>query len=95
MNPYQVLIRPLISEKSNEMREADGKYCFLVNRKASKIDVKKAVEVLFDVKVKNVNTAILRGKMKRRGMNIALTAKTKRAVVSLAEGQKLPLFEDQ
>ena len=48
MNPYQVLLRPLVSEKASEMRESENKYTFLIHRKATKLDVKSAVEKSFD-----------------------------------------------
>lgn len=95
MNPYSVLIKPLLTEKSSLVRDNDGKYSFLVKTDASKFDIKKAVEVLFGVQVKSVNTNITRGKMKRRGMSVSLTPKKKKAIVQLAEGQKLKIFEDQ
>ena len=95
MNPYDVLKKPLLSEKSNEVREALGFYSFLVNPRASKTDIKTAVEKMFDVKVVAVNTCLTRGKVKRRGNALSLTAKKKKAVIKLAEGQKLAIFEDQ
>jgi large subunit ribosomal protein L23 len=94
MNPYQVLLSPMDTEKSNLARESDEKYSFFVNCKASRTDVKRAVELLYGVNVKKVNTSLLRGKMKRRGQNIGLEPKRKKAFVSLASGQKLPLFEE-
>ena len=60
-----IIRRPLLSEKSNRAREASNKYSFMVQRKATKADVKKAVEKLFSVKVEDVTTLVLRGKVKR------------------------------
>lgn len=94
MNPYSVLKRPVLSEKSNQVREDQDKYTFEVMIDASKVDVKKAVEMHFGVKVASVTTAITRNKVKRRGMYLAKTAKkTKKAIVTLKEG-KIALFED-
>lgn len=94
MNPYDVLQRPLLSEKSNRGRENENKYTFLVAPKATKKDVKSAVEKVFNVNVLGVTTLISRGKVKRRGNNVAKLSNTKKAVVTLKEGQKIGLFED-
>jgi large subunit ribosomal protein L23 len=94
VNPYSVLQKPLLSEKSNRGRENENKYTFLVATKASKNDVKNAVEKVFNVKVEGVTTLIVRGKVKRRGNNIAKLANTKKAVVTLKQGEKIGLFED-
>jgi len=94
VNPYSVLQKPLLSEKSNRGRENENKYTFLVETKASKTDVKKAVEKVFNVSVVGVTTLITRGKVKRRGNNVAKLGNTKKAVVTLKEGEKISLFED-
>ena len=95
MNLYSVLKQPALTEKSNFLRESEGKYTFLVNPKTSKLEIKDAVKKVFDVDVASVNVSIRRGKLKRRGMNIGLQAKTKRAVVTLKEGQTIKIFEDR
>ena len=95
MHPYSVIVKPLLSEKSNEVRETAGKYTFVILRDATKEDVKNAVSKLWDVKVAKVQTMITRGKVKRRGANFSKPTKTKKAIVTLVEGAKLPLFEDQ
>lgn len=95
MNPYQVLKKPIMSEKSTKLREARSQYVFTVDLKATKIDVSKAIETVYGVKVAKVQTLITRGKVRRRGVHVSLTSKTKKAVVTLVEGGKLPLFEDQ
>jgi len=94
VNPYLVLVKPLLSEKSNKSREASNKYSFVVQRKATKADIKKAVEKSFSVQVVDVNTLVLRGKVKRRGNNEVKMPNTKKAVVTLAEGAKISLFDD-
>ena len=68
MLPEEIIIRPVITEKSNDELQA-GKYTFEVNKKATKIDVKYAVEKLFEVKVIDVNTMMVKGKEKRVGAN--------------------------
>ena len=95
MHPFSVIIRPVLSEKSNDLRENHGKYAFVVHRDATKQDVKKAVKAMWDVEVRDVKTLIQRGKIKRRGSNLSKPVKTKKAFVTLVEGAKLPLFEDQ
>ena len=84
-----------MSEKSNETREAHGKYTFMVRREATKHDVERAIERLWNVKVANVRTMITRGKIKRRGAAVYKAANTKKAIVTLVEGAKLPLFDEQ
>ncbi len=85
---YDVILKPVVTEKSMNIM-ADGKYTFLVHPDATKTQIKEAVEKMFDgTKVKSVNTLNIAGKTKRRGMTFGKTAKTKKAVVTLAEGSK-------
>ena len=82
-NPHDVIIRPVVTEKSmTEM--ADKKYTFVVDKKANKTEIKKAVEAIFDVKVEKVNTLNYDGKMKRMGRTQGRTASFKKAVVKLS-----------
>lgn len=94
MNPFNVLVRPLLSEKSNRARENDNKYHFMVSIDATKADVKRAIEKMFNVKVAGVATLVTRGKVKTRGNTRYKKSNTKKAVVTLPEGAKIPLFED-
>ncbi len=95
MNPYQVLRQVKLSEKTNKIREEENKYAFDIHPKASKLDVKKAVEMLFEVNVMAVNTILSKRKERRRGFHVGLASQKKKALVTLAEGQKLKIFEDQ
>jgi large subunit ribosomal protein L23 len=95
MHPYSVIEKPILSEKSNDLREREGKYSFVVKRDATKDDVKKAVSMIWGVEVLDVHTMIQRGKVKRRGANMSKTSNFKKAIVKLAEGAKLPLFDEQ
>jgi len=95
MNPFQVLKKPIMSEKSTKLRDAVKQYVFSVDLKATKTDVTNAVAAVYGVKVAKVQTLITRGKVRRRGVNVSLASKTKKAIVTLAAGAKLPLFEDQ
>ena len=82
MLPEDIIIKPIVTEKSNMEMQA-GKYTFEVNKKATKVDVKRAVEKLFNVKVLKVNTINVSGKEKRVGRNVGKTADWKKAIVSI------------
>jgi large subunit ribosomal protein L23 len=94
-NVFGVLKRPVISEKSNQTREELGKYSFLVRLDATKTEIKSAISKVFNVQVTSVRTVVCRGKIKRRGMHLTVPKKFKKAIVTLAEGQKIKIFEDQ
>lgn len=85
-NIYSVLQGPCLTEKAALMQEEDGKIVFKVNRRANKIEVKNAVELMFNVKVKDVKTVTLRGKKKRVGKTVGFTKDWKKAYVTLSEG---------
>jgi large subunit ribosomal protein L23 len=82
MKPEDIIIKPVITEKSNDGLQA-GKYTFKVNKKATKVDIARAVEKLFDVKVVNVNTVTVKGKEKRVGVHTGKTADWKKAIVTI------------
>lgn len=92
-NPHDVLIRPMVSEKSMILME-ENKYSFFVDKKANKIEIKHAVETLFNVKVLDVTTRIIRGKMRRMGRNEGKRPDTKRAIVKLAPGDTIEIFSN-
>jgi len=85
-NIYSVLQGPCLTEKAALMQEIDGKVVFKVHPKANKIEVKTAVETMFDVKVKDVKTVSMRGKKKRVGKTVGHTNDWKKAYVTLSEG---------
>ena len=93
MEPLQLIRRPLISEKSTKLKEATNTVCFEVARSANKIEVKRAVEKLFGVKVTEVRVANRRGKWKRMGRFLGQRKDWKKAYVRLAPGEKLEFFE--
>jgi large subunit ribosomal protein L23 len=93
MDPHKVIIRPVISEKSYNLIESEGQYTFQVDRRANKNQIKHAIEGAFDVKVKKVNTVNVKSKPKRQGLTRGSTASWKKAVVKLAEGDRIELFE--
>ena len=93
MDPHQVIIRPVISEKSYNLIETEGQYTFQVDKRANKNQIKRAVESAFDVSVSRVNTANVKSKPKRHGLTRGRTATWKKAVVKLAPGESIELFE--
>ena len=93
MDPHQVIIRPVISEKSYNLIETQNQYTFQVDRRANKNQIKRAVEEAFDVKVDKVNTVNVKSKPKRQGFTRGRTSSWKKAVVRLAEGERIELFE--
>ena len=82
MTAQEIIIRPIITEKSN-MAVAEGKYTFEVAKNATKTEVKKAVEQLFNVKVVSVNTVSMPGKQKRMGVHTGRTSDWKKAIVKI------------
>lgn len=94
MHIYDVLKRPVVTEKSVEGVDFQNKYVFEVDMRANKFLVKDAVETAFDVTVENVNIAVMPVKTARRGRRVAIRKpKWKKAVVTLAPGNSIPLFE--
>jgi large subunit ribosomal protein L23 len=91
-----IIIKPIISEKANYLTDLRGAYSFLVNPKANKIQVKKAIEVLYGVKVADVRTMIYAPKVSskhtKKGLQVGKTSKLKKAIVSLAEGEVIDIF---
>ena len=92
MDARSILIRPVISEKSYALI-AEGKYTFRVDDRAHKTQIAHAVEEIFDVKVAAVRTAKVQPKPKRRGLQQGKTRGWKKAVVQLAPGERIELFE--
>jgi large subunit ribosomal protein L23 len=92
-DPYQIIERPLLTEKAMDLSQA-GKYTFRVNRDANKIEIAHAVQRIFNVHVTKVNTVTVKGKKKRVGQfPQGQTKDWKKAIVTLAEGQSITLFE--
>ena len=90
---YDIIIRPIITEKSMEAVEAK-KYVFEVAASANKIEIRKAIETIFGVKVLSVNTLNVKGKEKRMGVHVGKTAAMKKAVIRLtADSKAIELFE--
>jgi large subunit ribosomal protein L23 len=92
MNHYQIIIRPLVTEKNTNLMELN-KYSFEVDRNANKPQIKQAIETIFSVSVTNVHTMNVRGKLRRRGREFGYTRDWKKAIVTLAEGDRIEIFE--
>ena len=92
MDKYQIVKRPIVSEKSTKLAE-ERKYTFEVDRRANKIQIKEAVETIFKVKVEKVNVINGKAKPKRVGQYSGLTAKVTKAIVTLAEGDSIDIYE--
>jgi large subunit ribosomal protein L23 len=92
MDAGQVIIRPVVSEKSYVLATA-GKYTFRVHPDAHKTQIKQAIEQLFDVAVVEVRTSAVPSKPKRRGFTAGRTRAWKKAVVQVGEGQTIPIFQ--
>lgn len=88
-NAAQVILAPVITEKSTGLKDSTRTLCFKVARRAGKIEIRKAVESLFKVKVAEVRTIIVHGKWKRVGRYTGRRSDWKKAYVTLAEGQKM------
>ncbi len=105
--PQEIIRRPILTEKSTRLRETGGKETYMnqpaeeiaqkvvfeVATSANKIDVRRAVEAMFDVTVTGVTTLVQRGKKKRMGRTIGRRPKTKKAIVTLRAGDSIELFE--
>jgi len=89
MDSHNVIKKPLLTEKGSRMSERENKYSFRADKNANKIEIKRAVEELFKVKVTCVNTLMMRGKKKRVRHRVGKTPDWKKAVVTLRQGDKI------
>ena len=95
MTPEQIIKRPLIlTEKGQQLREVHNKYLFEVDRRANKHQIKDAIKALFDVNVTEVNTMIVRGRIRRMGRGYAKTQNWKKAIVRVADGETIDFYEE-
>ncbi|MBI5190784.1 MAG: 50S ribosomal protein L23 [Nitrospirae bacterium] len=93
MNLYDVIKKPLITEKGTTLKEKENKVMFVVDIDANKMEIKKAVETAFKVKVENVATITLKGKKKRMGARLGQRSDWKKAIVTLRKGDTLEYLE--
>lgn len=92
-NQYAIVRRPLITERASELQEKQNKYIFEVQANANKIDIRRAIESMFDVDVVKVNVSNMHGKIKRLGRFQGQRPNWKKAVVTLAQGHSIDFFE--
>ena len=93
MNAYDVIRRPVITEKATDMKESDHTLCLEVDRRATVLDIRRAVETVFKVKVADVRVLNVRGKKKRMGRFAGQRPDWKKAIVTLKKGQTIEYFE--
>lgn len=94
MNVFDVIRRPIITEKGHTKKEEERTLCFEVHPEANKIEIKAAVETVFKVKVAEVRTSVNAGKLRRRGRFTGYGSEWKKAYVRLAAGQKVPEYAE-
>ncbi len=93
MNYHAIIKRPIVSEKSTMQREVSNQFSFEVDRKANRVEIKKAVQNLFSVQVDGVRTLQIKGKYKQRGRIIGKRRDWKKAIVTLKPGERIEFFE--
>jgi large subunit ribosomal protein L23 len=93
MMQYEIIRRPLITEKTSIQKEIANQLTFEVDRRANRIEIKRAIETAFKVRVASVQTMQVKGKVKRRGRNIGKRRDWKKAIVTLMPGQRIDFFE--
>ena len=90
---YDIIKRPLITEKTNIQKEVSNQFTFEVDRRANRVEIKTAVENIFKVKVANVRTMQVKGKVKQRGRIVGKRRDWKKAIVTLMPGERIAFFE--
>lgn len=93
MNPYDIIVRPVITEKTTLQKDERNQISFEVARRANRVEVKRAVEKVFHVRVAAVNTQHVKGKIKRRGRIVGKRKDWKKAIVTLMPGERIEFFE--
>jgi large subunit ribosomal protein L23 len=93
MNPYEIIKGPVITEKGAIQKEANNQLTFEVDRKANRVEIRHAVEKVFNVRVQRVRTMQIKGKVKRVGRTLGKRRDWKKAIVTLAKGENIEFFE--
>ncbi|MBQ7705069.1 MAG: 50S ribosomal protein L23 [Selenomonadaceae bacterium] len=91
MEARDIIIRPLITERTTDLL-TENKYVFVVDKRANKIQIAEAIREIFNVKIEDVNTVNVKAKTKRLGRSVGKTSSYKKAIVKLAEGEKIEFF---
>ncbi len=96
MKQSDVLIKPILSEKANKQTEKENRYSFVVDKKANKLEIKKAIESFYGVQVENVNTIVVPSKQKAKytkaGFIVGRKPSKKKAIVTVAKGESIDLY---
>jgi large subunit ribosomal protein L23 len=92
MDNTNVIIKPLVTEKSTHLQETRNEYAFQVTKHANKMEIRRAIEAIYNVKVTDVRTMNRKGKPRRSRMKMAKTSDWKRAIVTLAENSRIELY---
>ena len=93
MIQYDIIIRPLITEKTSIQKEDHNQVSFEVDRRANRVEIRRAIEKIFNVKVEKTRTVQVKGKIKRRGRILGKRKDWKKAVVTLMPGERIDFFE--
>ena len=93
MNQYDIIKRPVVTEKTSIQKEEFNQVTFEVDRRANRVEIARAIEKIFNVKVQNTRTAHVKGKIKRRGKILGKRKDWKKAVVTLMPGERIDFFE--
>jgi large subunit ribosomal protein L23 len=93
MKAFDIIRRPIITEKTTTQRETINQVCFEVSPEANRIEIKRAVEEIFNVRTSQVRTMNIKGKVKRRGKIAGRRRDVKKAIVTLAPGERIGFFE--
>ena len=94
MTPQQIIIRPVLTEKTSELEQIHNQYTFEVHRQANKIEIRKAIEIVFGVRVDKVRTMVVRGDLRRVGRFYGKTRQWKKAVVTLHPNDSIDFYGD-
>lgn len=95
MIPHEIIIRPVISEKTTDLQAMNNQYVFEVHKKANKIEIRKAIEMVFGVRVDNVRTQVVRGDLRRVGSHWGRRPSWKKAVVTLHPEDSIDLYGEE
>ena len=95
MTPHQIIISPVVTEKTTDQQADENQYSFRVHREANKVDIRKAVEMVFGVRVSKVRTQVVRGNMRRVGLYRGRTAAWKKAIVTLHPDDSIDLYGEE
>ncbi|PIU83602.1 MAG: 50S ribosomal protein L23 [Elusimicrobia bacterium CG06_land_8_20_14_3_00_38_11] len=93
LNPFNIIKKPVITEKATKLKEKENKYQFIVAKTAAKGQIKEAIEQLFKVDVEKIRTAVLPGKLRKQGAHAGYRADFKKAIVNIKKGQTIKIVE--